>query len=295
MQSPPLQPPFLQAVLEGEAPPHLDPSIASLSAPVCEETSTDPVAAEKTTPQRVLEEIQQSLKVDRHWNAALEDDAGVRVSLFSRDSARVTQRTMRFKFTGEVQIYVHGHEFSHSFSTVKLTAASTNQFVHEVQAIVKEIRLKEICLGVHDPKYKVWWKRYLDKCHIDNNNFRETRYKATLRANDCKYLRHLPKKFCSSCYKMVRNLKQRKSPAKADSQKKTPNKLKANKYLSSAEKDARFKRKSMEIRNLQRKIARLKGKLDALIDKEGRTIDSKLGDSLGKTLKRGLRDLKDKD
>lgn len=238
-------------------------------------------------PEVVLEKVKKSLH--SYWTASLED-SGLRISLHSRDEARIAQRNLLIGFAGEVRVFVHGQELPSTFKTVSLSCENTTEYAQKVLEIVAGVRLKEICIGVKDSKFKVWWKNYLNTCYIDNNSFHETRYQSTLRSNECEYLVDLPRKTCPKCYKIVKSLMKR--PTNTVSTKKTPNKFKPRKFLSSAEKDARDKRKAKQIRNLRRQVARLKGQLDDVISKEGREIDSELSSSLGKELKRGLQDLR---
>ena len=222
----------------------------------------------------------------------------LRVSCVSDDVARITQRSAIISFSGDVQVFAHGHELpkSHQVYKNKIEEMSDpEKFARETLSFISVFRLMEICVGVSEERHQKWWKSSLHSCHIDNNEFHEARYKKTLRSNECGYLVTQPRKFCSECYKVHKRFSKRKPAATWSSERRTPNKFKPSKCLTSAEKDARDKRKAKDIRNLQRKVARLRQQVDALINKNGINIDKSLDEPLGNTLERHLGQLKSRE
>lgn len=239
----------------------------------------------------ILQSVQSALPP--HW-CVVEIDHGLHIMLQSKDSARVVQRSIFAYYpSGTVKVFAHGHELPTRSQTITSASVSKSAFVQEVIAVVKEIRLLEVCVGAHDLHFEKWWKTCLETCAIDNNSFHEERYRKTLRSNDCQYLVNQPKKFCSACQKVVSRFKKRKAPATPSSRKKTPNKFIAYKHLNSAEKEARQKRKSKDVKNLKRKFNRLK--IDGIIREQGVAVKSGMDNTLGKTLEAGLRELQSKD
>lgn len=227
------------------------------------------------------------------WRVDLEEGC-VSVSCLSDDMARITQRSAIISFSGGIRVFAHGHELNESHIVYQNTVeklVEPEKFVREVFAFVSNFRLLEICAGVYQEQHEKWWKSCLDTCYIDNNEFHEKRYKKTLRSNKCEYLIKQPKKFCSECYKVNSKLAKRKPAAAWSSERRTPHKFKPSKSCTSAEKDARDKRKSKDIRNLQRQITRLRQQVDALILRDGVTVDRKLDKPLGDTLERHLEEL----
>ncbi|XP_034231122.1 uncharacterized protein LOC117639504 isoform X2 [Thrips palmi] len=237
--------PTNQQIINGQQPE--EPALSSTSTPVNKPTNqqtinepqpAEPVLNLTSTPIKkaeqhpenmVLQAIQNLLP--RHWSVVKENE-GLHITLHSRDLARVSQRSLFISFSsGEVQSFAHGHKLLPDQTITPLTAATHCSFVEEVSSLISRFRKLEICNGINKPQFRVLWKNSLDTCHIDNNDFHETRYTTTLRSNSCKYLIDQPKKFCDSCQKVSAKLLKKKTPPEVPSIKKTPKKVKRLKNL----------------------------------------------------------------
>ena len=235
----------------------------------------------------------QSLLPPR-WSAS-RGEGGFHISMFSPDPSHVVQRPIFVSNDGALQVFVHGQELSQEHPVFKkctiksLFSETRHQFVSQVVTFVSEVRLMEICMGASNTKYKIWWKSSLDTCFIDQNSFRETRYKETLRSKSCMYLIQQPKKYCVKCTAMLMKFANRKPPISPTAERKTPNKYKPYKYCTSAEKQARDKRRAQFVRNLQRQNSRLRVRIQSLISEEGIDIDDELSSPLGTTVHEWLQ------
>lgn len=258
-------------------------------APKCKDTSSEQ-SNDKHSPS-LLESLQQRLPPQ--WSAA-QTGTDLHLSLHSKDPSRVVQRSLVVSMSGQVTAFAHGHQLSRQEQIPPYDPCNPQEFAVSALKCLQAFRELEICIGASKEGGKVWWKRNLDSCHIDNNLFHESRYATTLRSNNCHYLIGQRMKMCSNCYRVNRQLTRRKKPTDQSATKKTPDKSKPFKHLSSAEKDARSRRQAKHIRNLNKKIARLKLQINNLISSEGTSIDKKLDDSLGQALERELDSMKKK-
>ena len=104
--------------------------------------------------------------------------------MFSRDQAHIAQSPILIGHNAVVKVFVHGQELQgghvvYGYSSIPpLTAENVFNFVHQVLDFVAKVRQLEICVGAHNPKYQLWWKRE-QSCFVDDNKFHDTSTQGT--------------------------------------------------------------------------------------------------------------------
>jgi hypothetical protein len=193
----------------------------------------------------------------------------------------MTQRSFTITPEGHVTFYIHGQRLDQEHEVYGLKEnidlQSVDSAVCSVKTVVSKLRLFDVCCGVTALKYKKMWKSAANSV-VDRNLFEEIRYNETCRSSKCGLVVTQSRRMCGQCVQLSKNFSQRlkagtTSESSGSKQTPTPNKFKPYKYLVTPEKRARDRRKSKAIEKIKKENARLRAKLDALIQEEGVDID----------------------
>lgn len=211
-------------------------------------------------------------------------DGNLNVLKFSCSPALVTQRSIIINSAGEVKYYAHGKPLKENhgvYSCSSVDCSSASALADAASAAVSKFRLYDVCCGVPKIMYKKFWKS-TENSKIDSNIFQEIRYTETCRSTACDIIVNQSQRMCKQCVQLSKNLSQRAKNNKEVIAGKTvtPSKSKPYKYLITPEKRARDHRKTVRINNLQKQNARLRERMDFMIENEGTEVSATTDEEL---------------
>lgn len=258
----------------------------------CSKSTEDiynPVPDYTEVPLELLLEVKTKLESFLPRNLiAIANRDGISVCVISPHNNMSIQRNVVFYPNGGVELFVHRQSMCvnqflcHADPPVPLESDSVNYFVGRAITIVNKVRDMEICSGFDVEKYKpVWSNCPFGK--IDENPYDESRYIETLRSTSCKRLVNSRKWRCSECSKLFHPLRRRlNSSAVEDPHTKTN-----NQYLSEVQKLKKLQDQRRELNNTKKQLARLREKMQELLEKQGVQVDPAMSDDLTNILKDG--------
>lgn len=245
-----------------------------------------------TSPQVPLETLMEvKKKIDwflhSQWMSILQQDS-ITVVCMSHGSNPAIQRSLEFKLSGSVELYVHCQKINvdpymqNIGLFIPFESDSINDFVDRAVTIINNVRSMQACSGYDDEKFQSGWST-CPLGFVDNNPYQEVRYEETFRSMSCLRLVHSRKWRCSECAKLYKPLKRRSSSAAVA----RPKANTANKYLTEQQRLNKLKDQAKKIENANRQISHLKARMQVLIQKNGVQIEEDLSDDFTEMLENG--------
>lgn len=177
-----------------------------------------PVIEQAKVEMEVLLDARQKLLhlLPNYCTPIVTDDTQVSVVFLSRQSQLSLQRSIVFNVNGDVTVNVHCKTVSSEPFLKNVPPPmpledleGVGYFVDRALAIVKSVRLKEVCAGVDNDNYLPAWEYSTHVGSVDVNPYKECRYTETFRSNDCELLVESNKWRCSKCSSITKVLRRK--------------------------------------------------------------------------------------
>ncbi|XP_034255467.1 uncharacterized protein LOC117653722 [Thrips palmi] len=277
------------------------PSEVSSSTP-SEVLSPPPVSAEESVlepeplPQTIplTEEVAKSLLLEVRSNlflmlpenfVPLVSNGCVHVLMVGRREEKATQRQVTVSLTGDVRLQVHGVNYpaqpvlSGVRANQPLSLTNIGYFTDRIVDIVSNLRVLEICAGNDHKEFKEAWPE-TEQGNIENDVFKECRYKETFRSKKCLLLVDSAHWRCKECTKLTPILRRKLQSINCPE----ANKFTNNRFLGKKQKDIRLAKKQKTIRLQKQTIDRLQTKMLKMIKEEGVKVDANVSKDLTEIL-----------
>ncbi|KAK3910781.1 putative inosine/xanthosine triphosphatase [Frankliniella fusca] len=206
---------------------------------------------------------------------------------YSAQQCFTSQRCLTANTAGDVKLFVHNVPVSIDPFTKDLQPPEPldiesvdSAYVDKIASIMNNVQKMELCSGYDDEMFQAAWS----SCSVgvvDRNPFLECRYVETIRSPNCFLLVPSNKWRCSECLKLYKPLKKLTNAINLEERPV----FTANKFLTEKQKLSKLAKKQIDLKNAQKKIVRLRERMQEVIRKEAVVLYPSVAEDLSEILK----------